>query len=192
MPRDARAGSAPASISTSSSSTAGRPTRRSRSRARTGPGSTRCRPTTSTTRRPSTSGIERVAGDLVLILSAHAIPVDDEWVARWSRRSRIRAWPASRAARCRGRARRGARSSAWRRVRRRARVYDAAADEILFSNAASCIRRSAGRASRSRCPRPRTSSGRRARVRRAGRSPTRPPRPSITRTTRPRAIRRSG
>ena len=32
------------------------------------------------------AGIERVAGDLVLVLSAHAVPVDEHWVARMTAR----------------------------------------------------------------------------------------------------------
>jgi rhamnosyltransferase len=92
-------------------------------------------------------GIERVGGDLVLILSAHAIPVDDTWVARMTApfddpqvagvASRQVPWS----------------TAPWREVYRLAQtfgdtrsVFDAAhADGVLFSNAASCIRRSVWR-----------------------------------------------
>jgi rhamnosyltransferase len=90
-------------------------------------------------------GIERVGGDLVLILSAHAIPVDDEWVARM-----VAPFEDARVA---GVACKQVPwdSAPWREVHRLAQtfgdaraVYDAEhADGILFSNAASCIRRSA-------------------------------------------------
>jgi glycosyltransferase involved in cell wall biosynthesis len=88
-------------------------------------------------------GIERVAGDLVLILSAHAIPVDGQWVARMTApfadrkvagvAARQLPWP----------------GAPWREVLRLGRdfgdadrVFTAAnAGEILFSNAVSCIRR---------------------------------------------------
>jgi glycosyltransferase involved in cell wall biosynthesis len=91
------------------------------------------------------AGIARVGGDLVLILSAHAIPVDDQWVARMTAPFddpqvagvACKQVPWS--------------SAPWREVHRLAQtfgdapaVYDAGnADGILFSNAASCIRRSA-------------------------------------------------
>jgi rhamnosyltransferase len=90
------------------------------------------------------AGIERVAGELVLILSAHAIPVDDQWVARMTRpfedprvagvASRQVPWD----------------TAPWREVHRLAQTFPATAavyegehaGGILFSNAASCIRRS--------------------------------------------------
>jgi rhamnosyltransferase len=92
-------------------------------------------------------GIERVAGDLVLILSAHAIPVDEDWVARMTApfedpqvagvASRQVPWA----------------TAPWREVSRLTdtfgdtrSVFDPEhADDILFSNAASCIRRSVWR-----------------------------------------------
>jgi rhamnosyltransferase len=90
-------------------------------------------------------GIERVAGELVLILSAHAIPVDDEWVPRM-----LAPFEDPRVA---GVACRQVpwEVAPWREVVRlretfgEARaVYDAQhADGIVFSNAASCVRRSA-------------------------------------------------
>ena len=142
-------------------------------------------------------GIERVRGELVLILSAHAVPVDDDWVAAHGRAvrrpARGRAW---RAGRRPGTTRPGARSLRLRapvRPTRRESTPPGHAGEMVFSNAASCIRRSAWqRRSRSRCPPPRTSSGRGAWWRRAGRWSTSRPRPSTTRTARARVRRRSG
>jgi rhamnosyltransferase len=90
-------------------------------------------------------GIERVAGELVLILSAHAVPIGDDWVARMVApfadplvagvASRQVPWD----------------DAPWRellRLRRQfgetRRVYTRDdGDDIVFSNAASCIRRSA-------------------------------------------------
>ena len=99
-------------------------------------------------------GIERVAGDLVLILSAHAIPVDDEWVARM-----VAPFADARVA---GVASRQVPwdSAPWREVVRLAQTFGEApvvydpqhADSILFSNAASCIRRSAWEAERFTLP----------------------------------------
>jgi rhamnosyltransferase len=91
-------------------------------------------------------GIERLPHDLVLILSAHAVPVDDDWVARMlgpfddpnvaGVTSRQVPWD----------------GAPWLEVDRLARtfgphsaVYSGAGDGILFSNAASCIRRSVWR-----------------------------------------------
>lgn len=92
-------------------------------------------------------GIEQVRGDLVVCLSAHAIPVDDQWL-EWMTApfedpnvagvsSRQVPWP----------------NAPWQEVQRlqrqfgeTRRVYSQAdADAILFSNSASCIRRSAWR-----------------------------------------------
>jgi glycosyltransferase involved in cell wall biosynthesis len=90
-------------------------------------------------------GIERVGGDLVLILSAHAIPVDDRWVARMIApfADPQIAGVASRQIPWHG--------APWREVLRIAREFPETseifthtnADQILFSNAVSCIRRSA-------------------------------------------------
>jgi len=86
-------------------------------------------------------GIERVEGDLILILSAHAIPVDDGWIAAMVApfedervagvASRQVPWP----------------GAPLREVLRLAREFSEAGrvyDEppVLFSNAASCVRRS--------------------------------------------------
>lgn len=88
-------------------------------------------------------GIEQLPHDLVLILSAHAVPVDDEWIRRMlcpfddpnvaGVASRQVPWE----------------GAPWLEVERLARtfgaettVYSGAAGGILFSNAASCIRRS--------------------------------------------------
>ena len=86
-------------------------------------------------------------GDLVLILSAHAVPVDEHWVERMTApfedprvagvASRQRPWD----------------DAPWREVLRLARQFGpdparlppASTDELVFSNAASCIRRSAWR-----------------------------------------------
>jgi glycosyltransferase involved in cell wall biosynthesis len=90
-------------------------------------------------------GIERVRGSLVLILSAHAVPVDDEWVGRMAApfadpavagvASRQTPWE----------------DAPWREVLRLSRQFNQTrreyapghAGEMVFSNAASCIRRSA-------------------------------------------------
>jgi rhamnosyltransferase len=89
-------------------------------------------------------GIEQVEGDLILILSAHAIPVDDRWIAAMLApfedervagvASRQVPWP----------------DAPVREVLRLAREFPAAGrvyDEppVLFSNAASCVRRSVWR-----------------------------------------------
>lgn len=92
-------------------------------------------------------GIGQVRGDLVLILSAHAVPVDEHWVERMTApfedprvagvASRQRPWD----------------DAPWREVLRLARQFGptrrdyppASTDEMVFSNAASCIRRSAWR-----------------------------------------------
>jgi rhamnosyltransferase len=91
-------------------------------------------------------GIEQLPHDLILILSAHAVPVDDEWMGRMLRpfddpkvagvASRQVPWD----------------GAPWVEVERLARafgaetmVYSGAADGVLFSNAASCIRRSVWR-----------------------------------------------
>jgi rhamnosyltransferase len=92
-------------------------------------------------------GIERVSGELVLILSAHAIPTDDEWVARMVApfadpqvagvASRQLPWP----------------DAPWHEIQRLERSFrDASAvftrenaEGIVFSNAASCLRRSVWR-----------------------------------------------
>ena len=94
--------------------------------------------------RSLNAGIERVRGSLVLILSAHTVPVDDEWVARMvapfadervaAVASRQVPWP----------------DAPWREVLRISRQFGKArreysagdAYEIVYSNAASCIRRS--------------------------------------------------
>jgi rhamnosyltransferase len=91
-------------------------------------------------------GIEQLPHDLVLILSAHAVPVDDEWVGRMLRPfdDPMVAGVASRQVPWNG--------APWLEVERLARtfgsettVYSGAADGVLFSNAASCIRRSVWR-----------------------------------------------
>jgi glycosyltransferase involved in cell wall biosynthesis len=92
-------------------------------------------------------GIEEVSGDLVASLSAHAIPVDDQWLERMVAAledeavagvsSRQVPWP----------------DAPWQEVYRLAfqfedasAVYsDAGAENIVFSNAASLIRRSVWR-----------------------------------------------
>ncbi|MGH2745529.1 MAG: glycosyltransferase family 2 protein [Thermoleophilaceae bacterium] len=92
-------------------------------------------------------GIDRVRGELVLVLSAHAIPVDDEWVARM-----IAPFEDPRVAGV------ASRQVPWdgapcREVLRLARTFGETncvysrenADRIVFSNAASCIRRSVWR-----------------------------------------------
>lgn len=89
-------------------------------------------------------GLERVEGDLILLLSAHAIPVDDHWIANMVApfddpqvagvAARQLPWP----------------GAPWREVLRLGRDFGSADrvftnaeyDEILFSNAVSCIRRS--------------------------------------------------
>jgi rhamnosyltransferase len=89
-------------------------------------------------------GFERVRGDLVLILSAHAIPVDEEWVARM-----VAPFADDRVAGV------ASRQVPWsgaplREVLRLAREFPEAGrvyesvngDGVLFSNAASCVRRS--------------------------------------------------
>ena len=90
-------------------------------------------------------GIERVSGELVLILSAHAIPVDDALGGRHDRSVRGPArggrreppGPLGRRAVARGAAARP-RSSATSA----ASLTSESGGEILFSNAASCMRRS--------------------------------------------------
>jgi rhamnosyltransferase len=90
-------------------------------------------------------GIEQVAGELVLILSAHAVPVGDDWIARMVApfadplvagvASRQVPWD----------------DAPWREVLRLRRQFGEThraytgddGDAIVFSNAASCIRRSA-------------------------------------------------
>jgi GT2 family glycosyltransferase len=92
-------------------------------------------------------GIEEVRGDFVVLLSAHAIPLDDEWLERMTApfsdpevagvASGQVAWP----------------GAPWWEVARlhgtfgaERRVYTAGDTEaMLFSNAASCIRRSVWR-----------------------------------------------
>jgi rhamnosyltransferase len=92
-------------------------------------------------------GIENVSGDLVVLLSAHAIPLDDEWLERMTApfadpevagvSSGQVAWP----------------GAPWWEVARvqamfgdERRVYTAGDTEsMVFSNAASCIRRSVWR-----------------------------------------------
>lgn len=88
-------------------------------------------------------GFEQVRGDLVMILSAHAIPVDEDWVARM-----VAPFEDDRVAGV------ASRQVPWhdaplREVLRLARefpeagrVYDSVnGDGVLFSNAASCVRR---------------------------------------------------
>lgn len=88
-------------------------------------------------------GIQHARGDVVLILSAHAVPVNDEWVATMTApfadpsvagvASRQVPWP----------------NAPWREVARLGRAFDstrriysqANAGEVVFSNAASAIRR---------------------------------------------------
>jgi rhamnosyltransferase len=88
-------------------------------------------------------GIDRVEGDLVLLLSAHAIPVDEHWIDGMAApfadpqvagvAGRQLPWP----------------DAPWREVLRLGRDFGtadrvfttASDDEILFSNAVSCIRR---------------------------------------------------
>ena len=89
-------------------------------------------------------GIEEVRGDLIVLLSAHAIPIEDDWLATMLApfddprvagvNCRQVPWP----------------DAPWWEVRRLTEifpterlVYDAEdRDSIVFSNAASCIRRS--------------------------------------------------
>jgi glycosyltransferase involved in cell wall biosynthesis len=90
-------------------------------------------------------GIEQSRGDLIVILSAHSIPTDANWLARMmacfadplvaGACSRQEAWP----------------DANWREVRRinhtfgnKSLTYDKNSNlsELTFSNAASCIRRS--------------------------------------------------
>jgi glycosyltransferase involved in cell wall biosynthesis len=88
-------------------------------------------------------GIEAVRGDLVVSLSAHAIPVDDHWLERLTSpfddprvagaSSRQVPWP----------------DAPWQEVHRlkhqfdeTRRVYGGGGDDIVFSNAASVVRRS--------------------------------------------------
>ena len=93
------------------------------------------------------AGIERVQGDLVLILSAHAIPVDDAWVA-----SMVAPFADPLVAGVAGRQVPWD-DAPWREVLRLARSFGQesarysreSADEIVFSNAASCVRRSVWR-----------------------------------------------
>lgn len=91
------------------------------------------------------AGIERVAGDLVLVLSAHAVPVDEHWVARMTA-----PFADSQVAGVSGR-QLPWEDAPWREVLRLAEqfgeerhVFTAeSGGEPLFSNAASCIRRDA-------------------------------------------------
>jgi rhamnosyltransferase len=90
-------------------------------------------------------GIAEVSGDLILLLSAHAIPLDDEWVAHMTAPfsdpqvagvgSRQVPWP----------------GHPFREVHRLAQTFGtdpltwsaASPEGLVFSNAASCVRRSA-------------------------------------------------
>src|SRR3954452_24441932 len=99
-------------------------------------------------------GIEQVRGDLVVILSAHSIPLDDEWLARMTAPfaddrvagvcCRQVPWP----------------DAPWWEVRRLANAFSDTsatysrddADGVVFSNAASCIRRSVWRDERFTLP----------------------------------------
>jgi rhamnosyltransferase len=92
-------------------------------------------------------GIEEVRGDLLVLLSAHAIPTDDRWLERMLApfedpqvagvASRQVPWP----------------DAPWDEAQRLARTFGEAprrytreaADAIIFSNAASAVRRSAWR-----------------------------------------------
>jgi glycosyltransferase involved in cell wall biosynthesis len=89
-------------------------------------------------------GIEQVRGDIVVSLSAHAIPVDDQWLARM-----VAPFADARVAgvSCRQVPWPGAQWQEVHRLRHQfvetGRVYEAGdTDEIVFSNAASAIRRS--------------------------------------------------
>ena len=91
------------------------------------------------------AGIEEVRGHLVVILSAHAIPIGDEWLERTTRwfadprvagvASRQVPWP----------------DAPWLEVHRLGEQFDERtrtstdADDVVFSNAASVIRRDAWR-----------------------------------------------
>jgi glycosyltransferase involved in cell wall biosynthesis len=92
-------------------------------------------------------GVEHVRGDIVVSLSAHAVPVDDSWIPRMLAAfddplvagvsSRQVPWP----------------GAPWKEVERLARVFGDArrvygiddVAEVLFSNAASAFRRSVWR-----------------------------------------------
>jgi len=90
------------------------------------------------------AGIERVSGDLVLVLSAHAVPVDEHWVAGMTA-----PFADQRVAGVAGRQMPWD-DAPWREVLRLGRQFGderreftrERGGEILFSNAASCIRRS--------------------------------------------------
>jgi rhamnosyltransferase len=91
------------------------------------------------------AGIERVRGDLVILLSAHAIPVDDRWLAQM-----IAPFDDPRVAGVAGRQVPWPGAPWWELRRLRAGfgaeriVYRRDPDdEMVFSNAASCIRRRA-------------------------------------------------
>jgi glycosyltransferase involved in cell wall biosynthesis len=90
-------------------------------------------------------GIERVVGDLVVILSAHAIPTGDDWLAHMIAPF---ADPKVAGVACR---QVPWENAPWREVGRLAREFPdtthvyTTADGVLFSNAASCIRRSVWR-----------------------------------------------
>ena len=91
-------------------------------------------------------GIEQVRGDLVVSLSAHAIPVDDDWLERMTAHfDRSAGGRRLHAVRCRGRRRRGRRCIASQQAfgeRSRAPTRNGDAAAVVFSNAASAIRRS--------------------------------------------------
>ena len=90
------------------------------------------------------AGIERVSGSLVAILSAHAVPVDDEWLARM-----VAPFADAQVAGVAGR-QVPWQDAPWREVMRLSRQFGperrdyraGQAGEVVFSNAASCIRRS--------------------------------------------------
>ena len=150
LPRDARRASSPASTSTCWSSTAARPTPRSRSPRPTAPGCCTCAPRTSTTPRALNVGLEEVEGDVILLLSGARDPGRRalDRATCW-RRSPTRRSPVSRVARCRGTTRRGTRCAASPRRSGACGACSAPGtdpEEILFSNAASAVRRSAWRA----------------------------------------------
>src|SRR4051812_4876139 len=91
------------------------------------------------------AGVERVRGDFVVLLSAHAIPLDDRWLAQM-----IAAFEDPQVAGVAGRQVPWPGAPWWelRRLRNafgaeRAAYGRGDADQIIFSNAASCIRRSA-------------------------------------------------
>ena len=97
-------------------------------------------------------GIEEVRGDLVVVLSAHAVPLGDDWLARTTRwfgdprvagvGSRQVPWP----------------DAPWREVHRLAQQFgetsstSADGHAVIFSNAASVVRRAAWDEHRFRLP----------------------------------------